>query len=180
MFGIQINKIALTGDSAGGHLCLDIIRQIIEDGNVRIPDGLLLIYPSTRLVFDNMGPTFALTCRDSMIEIPLMGQIQRAVLDLDNNDINHYQKEEALNFYNLNKSIFSKFPQTCFILASNDPMKDESLILADFLMRNGVKLCIKEFLFYCHGFMNFTNIIPFLKKGENECIKFINLIFKQI
>ena len=127
--------MSLAGDSCGGHFCLDIVKQCIIN-NVRKPDGLLLIYPSTRIVYDNMGPTFGMACRDSFIEISLMGNIQRAVLDLEKENLDYYDKDENLNFYLTNSKIIQKFPKTYIIVASNDPMKDESFILADFLLLN--------------------------------------------
>jgi len=133
LFGFKIVKLALAGDSCGGHFCLDIVKNAIKN-NVRKPDGLLLIYPSTRIVFENMGPSFGISCRDSFIEISLIGNMQKAVLDLENFDLDHYDKDENLNFYKTPKEIISKFPKTYIILASNDPLKDESFILADYLL----------------------------------------------
>ena len=60
LFGFKIVKLALAGDSCGGHFCLDIAKNAIKHG-VRKPDGLLLIYPSTRIVFENMGPSFGIS-----------------------------------------------------------------------------------------------------------------------
>ena len=133
LFGFRINKLALAGDSCGGHFCLDIVKNCIKS-KIRKPDGLLLIYPSTRIVFDNMGPSFSMSCRDSFIEISLLGNMQRAVLDLENFTLDEYEKEENLNFYLTNHKIIKEFPRTYLIVATNDPMKDESFILADFLL----------------------------------------------
>jgi acetyl esterase/lipase len=123
----------LTGDSCGGHFSIDIVRKAIKN-NVRKPDGILLIYPSTRIVFENMGPSFGMSTRDSFIEISLMGNMQRAVLDLEKFDLDHYDKDDNLNFYKTSSEIIRNFPKTYILVASNDPMKDESFILADFLL----------------------------------------------
>jgi acetyl esterase/lipase len=40
----KINKLIVAGDSAGGHLALNITSSAIKD-NFRKPDGVLLIYP---------------------------------------------------------------------------------------------------------------------------------------
>jgi len=176
LFGFQINKLTLTGDSCGGHFCLDIVRHCIKE-NVRKPDGIVLIYPSTRIVFDNMGPSFGMTCRDSVIEISLMGNMQKAVLDLEKHNIDHYEKQENMEFYKTDLNIIKQFPKTYIIVASHDPMKDESFMLADFLLRNSVNVKVTEFLYYCHGFINLTGSVPFLKQGEDECIKCMKEIF---
>ena len=133
LFGFKINKLSLAGDSAGGHFCLEIVKQSIIN-NVRKPDGLLLIYPSTRIVFDNMGPSFGMSCRNSFIEISLLGNMQRSVLDLNKHNLDHFDNDENLNFYLTNRRIIHEFPKTYIIVATNDPMKDESFILADFLL----------------------------------------------
>jgi len=176
LFGFKINKLTLTGDSCGGHFCLDILRHCIKE-NVRKPDGCVLIYPSTRIVFDNMGPSFGMTCRDSVIEISLMNNMQKAVLDLEKNSLDHYENQESMDFYKTDLNVIKQFPKTYIIVASHDPMKDESYILADFLLRNNVNVKITEFLYYCHGFINLAGSVPFLKQGEDECIKYMKEIF---
>jgi acetyl esterase/lipase len=40
----KIRKLMVAGDSAGGHLALNITSSAIKD-NFRRPDGVLLIYP---------------------------------------------------------------------------------------------------------------------------------------
>ena len=62
--------------------------------------------------------------------------MHRAVLlDLENFTIDEYEKVENLNFYLIDNNIIMEFPKTYLIVAANDPMKEESFIYADFLMR---------------------------------------------
>ena len=44
MFGFKIKKLVLTGDSGGGLMCLNIIKHAIKF-NLRVPDGVVLLYP---------------------------------------------------------------------------------------------------------------------------------------
>lgn len=46
VLGSSIQKIVLTGDSAGGNLILGVTSWIINQG-IRIPDELIAIYPAT-------------------------------------------------------------------------------------------------------------------------------------
>ncbi len=54
MFYMKINldKIVICGDSAGGNMALGLIYRAIKFG-VRIPDGILLSYPALE-VDENM------------------------------------------------------------------------------------------------------------------------------
>ena len=44
MFGFKIRRLVVTGDSAGGLMCLNIVKHAIKN-NLRAPDGIVLIYP---------------------------------------------------------------------------------------------------------------------------------------
>ena len=133
LFGFKINKLALSGDSCGGHFCLNILKNCIKD-NIKKPDGLLLIYPSTRVIFDNMSPSFGMSCRDPLIQISLLGHTQNTVLELEKFKLENYHDQDTLNFFLTDSSIIKQFPKTFIIVATNDPLKDESYMLADFLL----------------------------------------------
>ncbi len=45
---VKLDKLILVGDSAGGNLALSLCYLAIEN-NVRIPDGICLIYPALNL-----------------------------------------------------------------------------------------------------------------------------------
>jgi len=176
MFGFKASKIVLIGDSGGGHLCLSIVKHAIAC-NIRKPDGMVLFYPCTRIVFDVMTPSLMMAGHDSMIEYSIMGHIQTSVLDLGNNNIEDYEKDDYLNVFLTDPKTIQQFPKTTVVIASDDPLKDECFRLSDLLLQNGVNVNIKEFLFHPHGFMNLTSIFPYFRKTEKIIIKTINEYF---
>ena len=141
LFSFKIKKLVLLGDSGGAHLCLSIMKNAISKG-LRLPDNLFILYPSkynvntldSRILFDTMTPSLLMSCRDPFIEHTIMDHIQKSVLDLDTNNIEFYENDDNLNFYLTDTNIVKKFPQTHIIVASDDPLKDESFKLADFLL----------------------------------------------
>ena len=54
MFGFKIKKLVITGDSGGGLICLNIIKYAIKN-NLRIPDGLVLLYPCKNILIKVPG-----------------------------------------------------------------------------------------------------------------------------
>ena len=49
MFGFEIRKLIITGDSGGGLICLNIIKHAIKN-KLLIPDGLVLLYPCINIL----------------------------------------------------------------------------------------------------------------------------------
>jgi len=176
LFNFKIKKLVLIGDSGGGHLCLSIMKYAISK-SLRKPDGLVLIYPCSRILFDVMTPSLLMACEDNFIQFPIVGHLQKSVMDLDKYNIDHYEKNDDLNFYLTDIQIIKDFPKTSIIIASNDPLRDDCYRLADFLIQNSVDVQIKEFLFHPHGFINLSSMIPYFRKTEKICIEIIKNYF---
>ena len=47
-----------------------------------------------------MTPSLLMSCHDSFIEFTIMDHIQNSVLDLENNEIEKYENDNYLNFFN--------------------------------------------------------------------------------
>lgn len=63
MFGFRIKKLVLTGDSGGGLMCLNIVKHALRY-NLRVPDGLVLLYPCNVSLIrfeDTFGKFFAVS-----------------------------------------------------------------------------------------------------------------------
>lgn len=64
--GIELNKIVLVGDSAGGNLALALTYLLILT-NKRAPDSLVLAYPGCRVDLDFFYPSYLLTLQDKVL-----------------------------------------------------------------------------------------------------------------
>ena len=177
LFKFKARKVILSGDSAGGFLSLNLTNYIIKN-NMRRPDGLVLIYPCTRLFFREMSPSSLLALTDSMIDSPFLSQL----LDLTMNVDTFYKREVTLDsrhdFFLTEESVVKQFPK-CFIVAGSiDPIRDECYRFLDFMSKHGVEVEMKEYLYFPHGFMNITSLIdPFYYPGLQQVKDYIKLIF---
>lgn len=94
----------------------------------------------------------------------------------------HAKNNEIFSFYMTPDEIVKKFPNVSLIVASNDPLRDDCIKLADFMLCRNVSVDLKEFLYFPHGFMNLTSVVDkyynaglehfinCVKKGFNEGI----------
>ena len=65
-FGFQPKNIQLIGDSAGGNLSLSLINLIINNG-FKMPTGVIVCYPCTRVSVQEFWPSLLLALDDSMV-----------------------------------------------------------------------------------------------------------------
>lgn len=179
LFKISPRKIVLSGDSAGGFLSLNLTNFLIQN-NMRKPDGLVLIYPCTRLYFREMCPSSLLALTDSMIDSPFLSQLLDITMDADA----FYQRKIKLNsnhdFFLTEESIVRKFPKCYVISGSLDPIRDECYRFLDFMSKHGVSTEMKEYLYFPHGFMNITSLIDrFYYPGVQQLKSYIKNIFSE-
>ena len=61
--GIQADKLAIAGDSAGGYLCFSTMTQIIirntakKEDQIRVPDALVSLFPVFTLEMEEFYPS---------------------------------------------------------------------------------------------------------------------------
>lgn len=69
--GIEIEKIVVIGDSAGGNLVAALTVMAIER-NYRVPDGLILCYPALNLSKRHFTPSLLLSLDDPILPYPFL------------------------------------------------------------------------------------------------------------
>ena len=65
---MDIDKIVLCGDSAGGHLCLAVTMLCILRG-FRIPDSIVPLYPATSLDLHAFFPSSLMMTDDPLLSV---------------------------------------------------------------------------------------------------------------
>ena len=105
MFGFKIKKLVVTGDSGGGLMCLNIIKHAIKN-NLRVPDGVVLLYPcinifiiGSRILYECCTPSLLMSIKDNYIDPTIILNLQRIVLELYKHDISFYKNDDKLDFY---------------------------------------------------------------------------------
>ncbi len=150
VLGVDSGRIAIGGDSAGAHLSLaatldartvggpSVCAQLLFYGGFGLKDSA-----SRRLYgwanLDGLGDTDANTYRDYYIADPA---------DRDHPRVN------------LLKSDMAGLPPTYIGAVAYDPLRDDSLVLSEFLKEPGVKHRLEVYEGVLHGFLHYSVVEP--------------------
>ena len=165
-FEIDINKIAVGGDSAGGNLAACLCIKRIEEGKIQ-PERQILFYPAV----DTGGEYESIkTFTDGYF------LLTKELLEWFGN--NYLDESDHTNIYAapMNYDKLGMVPPALIITAGFDPLRDEGKAYAEILQKNGVKVDYKEYPSLIHGFLNFTIAPECMRAMEeiSEKIKSIN------
>ena len=165
-FEIDINKIAVGGDSAGGNLAACLCIKRIEEGKIQ-PERQILFYPAV----DTGGDYESIkTFTDGYF------LLTKELLEWFGN--NYLDESDHTNIYAapMNYDKLDMVPSALIITAGFDPLRDEGKAYAEMLQKNGVKVDYKEYPSLIHGFLNFTIAPECMRAMEeiSEKIKSIN------
>jgi acetyl esterase len=147
--GIDAERIAVAGDSAGGNLATVVCQQLVEAGEVP-PAYQLLIYPTTDQIGEyashhHFGEGFLLTGA-------MMDWFTRTYLsgysDLDD------PRVSPLRFDRLDK-----LPPAKVITAGFDPLRDEGIAYATRLAEAGVTTVHRSFDRLIHSFITMGGLL---------------------
>lgn len=142
----------ITGDSAGGQLCIVLTLMAIKRG-YRVPDGLVPIYPTTINKRDHFTPSLLNAWDDLLLSAAFLNLVMKSY-----QPTGQYFYMGAHNCY-LSPSYASdedlaQLPPTRLLLAGIDPLRDDGLIFLNRALENKVDIKAVEFKFMPHGFMS--------------------------
>jgi len=162
--GISTKKVIIVGDSAGGNLAAGTVIKCIQEG-VRVPNGLILVYP--------------VTCRDSVFPARTDGSVS-ARQKFQNDFMLPYQfrqvygkayqgdndaRNPLLSPLLASVDVFSKFPKTHIAVGTQDPLYDDAILFHDKLVQHCPRPpVLHEFKGIGHGFLNFNIFMPNIRK----------------
>jgi len=134
---VKPRQIILAGDSAGGNLVCAVTIMAIER-KFRVPDGLLLAYPGKSLssifplialnlsMTNNFVPSLLLSLDDPILPFPFLKMCLESYIGEGLNPETNYYISPGV----APDSILQQFPQTRIMVASNDPLRDQSFQFA--------------------------------------------------
>ena len=150
---INSNKIIISGDSAGGNLCLSLVFLLIainkyENVNIRLPDLILVEYPTTYEGEDNVTNSLILSVKDLVFDPDVLKFARDAYVG----DYKNYN-DPFLNPIKANEKILDKLPKIRFFCGSNDPLRDDTFRML-YSISKVPNLDVKayEFYLYWHSF----------------------------
>lgn len=147
--GIDVSRITLAGDSAGGHLAL-VTALRLKTTRAWQPAQLVLIYPmldataSMKSYIDN-GKDYIIT------EDTLLSGYE---MYLSSTTLHH---PEASPLW---RKDFNGLPPVHILTAEYDPLRDEGEALYQRLLKQGVECTCQRYLGVIHGFFQLGGISP--------------------
>jgi acetyl esterase len=157
--GIDANRIAVGGDSAGGNLAAVVSQMARDRGGPKIAFQLL-VYPATDC--HNETPSQREFTQDGYI-------LSRADMDwFYGHYLNAGDKTNPYACPALAKSL-AGLPPAFVITAEVDPLRDEGEAYAEALRKAGVKVKMKRYNGVCHGFFSMAALIDKGKEAIADC-----------
>ena len=152
--GIDANRLAVGGDSAGGTLAAVVSQMAKQKGKPKLCFQLLL-FPATMLE----GKTA------SRRKLPDAYFLEKQTLDWF---FNHYGADVAdPRASPLMAADFTGLPPAYLMLAGFDPLHDEGLQYADKLRDAGVKVAVADYPDLIHCFIYLQTVLPQAREAMN-------------
>lgn len=148
--GYAADKIALSGDSAGGNLALATVLRA-RDAGLPLPRGLVLFSPW--LDFTEDGASYRTVIDDPILPPPVLNGFKQAYLG--SGDITSPKVTPV-------DADFHGLPPTLVHVGSWERLRDDSITLVEHLKAAGVGATLEIFDGMCHGWQLFA---PMLEEG---------------
>jgi acetyl esterase len=156
--GVDANRLAVGGDSAGGNLAAVLTQMAKEQGGPRIAFQMLL-FPVTQIGSET----------NSLCDYAEGYLLERATLDWWYNE---YLAEGANmgdpRISPLAAASFAGLPPACLMTAEFDPLRDEGLRYAECLRRDGVDVRIADHAGLVHDFIYLHSVLPQAADALND------------
>lgn len=147
--GIDTDRLAIGGDSAGGNLAAAVAQRYVDEGG----QGLrlqVLVYPATNLRDDFASK--AENARGYMLSSDGMDAI-RVLMTTHRPDLSDPWLSPAF------RPNLEGLPPALMVLAGFDPVRDDGLAYAARLREAGVPVELLSYLGQFHGFLNFNGVL---------------------
>ncbi len=166
---IDVDKITLVGDSAGGNLAAAVSLMARDKGEF-YPKKQILIYPATYGDYSDFSP-FASVHENGSDYILTKGKIK----DYAAFYASSYRDVFDKYFSPLREKDFSNLPQTLVITAEFDPLRDEGEAYAEKIRQTGQKAVTYRVADAIHGFFS----LGLMSYPMPECYEVINQFLRE-
>ncbi|MCG8393556.1 MAG: alpha/beta hydrolase [Pseudomonadales bacterium] len=155
--GLDRQRLAVMGDSAGGNLSA-VVAQQAKLAGLPVPAMQVLVYPTTDGALQH--PSVQALGQGFGLDLPLLTWFR-----------NHFIQDEALiedyRVSPLRNPDLSGLPPTLLVTAT-DPLRDEGLEYGEKLRAAGVSVSSLDYPALVHGFMTMGGVIPAARKAVKE------------
>lgn len=165
VFGLEAEKIAIGGDSAGGNLSAVICNELNKAGEI-MPACQLLIYPATRTInFET----------ESRRELESGVTLDRRLID-HFNDMYIGGVEFDADDPRISPALAGEFkgaPPAHIITAEYDPLRDEGEEYSRLLADAGVEVSYRCYEGLMHNFVMQTAVVAAANEAVRDCAAFL-------
>ena len=150
---MDIKNIIISGDSAGGCMVLSLVFVLItinqyENVKIKLPDLILIEYPTTYSGEDNVTNSLILSIKDLVFDPTILKYVRDAYVGSYKN-----MNDPFLNPIKADERILKYLPRTRIFFGSTDPLRDDSIrILYPISKVKGLDVRGYEFYNYWHAF----------------------------
>lgn len=154
---MDIKNIIISGDSAGAIMVLSLTFLLItinqyENVNIKLPDLILIEYPTTYCGEDNVTNSLILSIKDLVFDPIFLKYVRDCYVGNYNN-----MEDPFLNPIKADEKILKYLPRTRIFFGSTDPLRDDSIrILYPISKVQGIDVRGYEFYNYWHAFNGVT------------------------
>ena len=164
-YNINVNQLAIGGDSAGGNLSTVVTSNAIKSN--KCPKFQLLIYP---VVKDAESPSFELFKEGFLLETDDMYWFANHYVNKDQD-----RRDPLLSPMYLDN--IDKMPTTIIVIAGFDPLRDEGFEYSKKLKDNGVDVITQVHEDQFHGFYHMNDALPEASVAVNRTCDTIKDLF---
>ena len=150
---IEPKHVILSGDSAGGNLCLCLLflliaMNIYDQKNIQLPELVLPQYPCSNTSVNNFSISMLLALTDFMLNDKFLIYCNKSYRGNYPND-----NDPFLNPNTVNDEILKHLPKTRMIFGTCDPLRDDTIRLLYKISKIPNLDCkAYELKYYGHGF----------------------------
>lgn len=158
--GIDPNRIAAAGDSAGGNLAAVAVQMAKAKGTPK-PAFQLLIYPAVSA--DLKSPSAQNFARGYFLDLQTIGWFMM-----------HYAPNadpRDPRLIPMSAGDVSGLPPAYIITAGCDPLRDGAAAYAERLKAAGVKVTLVDYPTMIHAFMHMSNFVPLAREAITAAAK---------
>ena len=154
---LDIKNIIISGDSAGANLVFSLVFLLItinqyENLEIKLPDLLLIEYPTTYSGEDNVTNSLISSIKDLVFDPVFLKYVRDAYVGDYKN-----MEDPFLNPIKADEKILKYLPRTRLFFGSTDPLRDDSMrILYPISKIPGLDVIGYEFYNYWHSFNSIT------------------------
>ena len=161
MLGMDPDRIAVSGDSAGGNLAAFLCQEMNRAGGP-MPAFQLLLYPLVQFV-DIRAKKMKFQESGFFISPNLFDYFRDAYVRKESE-----RTDPRVSPLFADETDFAGLPPAHIITCGWDPLKDEGQTYGDKLAAHGVPVTMREHDNMVHGFMNLTGVLKHAREAIHE------------